>query len=79
MLLNVFASNLRRYRLALGFSQEKLAELTGLHRTYISAIERGKRNISISNIEKVAIALGIEPWRLLLVNTQDTEGKKDEC
>ena len=46
-LLHVFAQNVRYYRLQLGLSQEELASLSGLHRTYISAIERERRNISL--------------------------------
>lgn len=47
-------------------SQEALADLAGLHRTYISAIERERRNISIDNIENIAAALNIEPYQLFL-------------
>ncbi len=61
----IFARNLRRERQARGFSQEKLADLAGLHRTYISSVECGERNISIDNIECLAKALGIEPALLL--------------
>lgn len=64
-LLHIFAQNVYAYRAAKGISQEKLAELSGLHRTYISAIEREKRNISIDNIERIATALDIEPYKLL--------------
>lgn len=50
--LKVFAANLRRYRNQLGLSQESFAEKAGLHRTYISAIEHGKRSIALENVQK---------------------------
>jgi transcriptional regulator with XRE-family HTH domain len=56
----VFASNLRRFRLSKGLSQEALAELAGLHRTYVSSVERGERNISVDNMERLAFALGVD-------------------
>ncbi len=64
-LIHIFAVNVRFYRLKAGLSQEKLAELAGLHRTYISAIERERRNISIENIESIAGALHVEAYKLL--------------
>ena len=64
-LLHIFSLNVKKYRIEKGFSQEKLADLAGLHRTYISAIERERRNISIENIEKIAIALDIDAFLLL--------------
>lgn len=51
---------IRKLREEKGFSQEKLAELCGLHRTYISTVELGKRNISLVNIEKIANALSCQ-------------------
>lgn len=57
--------NIKKYRLANNISQEKLAELSGLHRTYISSVELGKRNISIENIYRVSLALQINPILLL--------------
>lgn len=48
-----------------GLSQEKLADLSGLHRTYIGAVERGERNISIKNIFRIAKALEIRVTELL--------------
>ena len=63
-ILRVFGTNVRKYRNKLGISQEKLAEKCGLHRTYISDIERFKRSISLDNIQKIADALGIETYKL---------------
>ena len=65
-LLHYFASNVKRYRKERGYSQEYLAELAGLHRTYISALEREKRNISMGNIERISEALQIEPYLLFV-------------
>ncbi|MCK5065276.1 MAG: helix-turn-helix transcriptional regulator [Candidatus Fermentibacteraceae bacterium] len=59
-----FGHNLRRLRHAKGLSQEKLGELSGLHRNYISSIERGERNIGLLNILRIAKALEIHPSRL---------------
>ena len=53
-----FGKILRERRLAQGLSQEALAEIAGLHFTYVSSTERGERNISLANIEKLAKALG---------------------
>ncbi|WP_027216792.1 helix-turn-helix domain-containing protein [Butyrivibrio fibrisolvens] len=65
-LIHIFAVNVKSYRNEKGLSQEDLADLSGLHRTYISAIERERRNISIENIEKIACALNVPPHYLLL-------------
>ncbi len=65
-LIHCFAVNVRYYRNKCGYSQEYLAELAGLHRTYISAVERERRNISIENIQHIAEALNIEPYLLLM-------------
>ena len=65
-ILHVFGSNVRHYRELKGVSQEKLAEMSGLHRTYISDIERFQRSISLSNVQKIADALGIETHLLFV-------------
>lgn len=58
--------NVRKYRKNLGVSQERFAEMCGLHRTYISDIECGQRNVSVENIQKIAEALKIESYKLLI-------------
>ena len=54
-----FAASVRKFRSDLGISQEQLAERAGLHRSYIADIERGKRNITLLSIEKLAGGLGV--------------------
>ena len=61
----------RKYREQLGISQEAFAEKCGLHRTYISAVERQRRSISLGNIQKIADALEVETYLLFI----DNEGK----
>jgi len=61
----VFAKNLKRLRLEKGLSQEALADLAGLHRTYVGAVERGERNISIDNVERLTTALECDVKELL--------------
>ncbi|MGA2543258.1 MAG: helix-turn-helix transcriptional regulator [Verrucomicrobiota bacterium] len=56
--LSQFGQNVRRFREAKGLSQEALAELAGLDRTYVSDIERGRRNLGIKNVARLAKALG---------------------
>ncbi len=60
-----FASNLKEQRLARGLSQEDLADLCGLHRTYVGSVERGERNISIDNMERLAISLDVPMEQLI--------------
>ena len=60
-----FGETVREMRLALDLSQEMLAELTGLHRTYIGSVERGERNINLQNIVSIAHALQVSPAELL--------------
>ena len=59
-------SNVRKFREALGISQEELAERSGLHRTYVGSVERGERNVSLENIVLLARALGEAPSELLV-------------
>lgn len=64
-LVSVFAANVRRMRLERGLSQEDLAEAAGVHRTYVGMLERCEKNVTIYNIERIALALGVEPASLL--------------
>ena len=59
-----FGKNVAHYRKEAGLTQERLGELTGLDRGYISGVERGVRNPAIVNIEKIAKALRVKPSRL---------------
>jgi transcriptional regulator with XRE-family HTH domain len=65
-LRKVLADNLRHLRALRGLSQESLADLVGLHRTYIGSIERSERNVSLDNIEQIADSLEISAGDLLL-------------
>jgi transcriptional regulator with XRE-family HTH domain len=70
----VVAANVKRGRRALGLSQEAFADECGLHRTYIGSIERGERNVSIDNIERIASALGVAGYELLKGDGKDKGG-----
>ena len=61
----IFAENLRKARRAKELSQEGLAELAGLHRTYVGSVERAERNVSIDNMERLAAAVGVALPELL--------------
>lgn len=65
-IIKVFGQNLRKYRNQLGLSQEKFAEVCGLHRTYISDIECFRRSISLENIQRIADALNIDTYKLFI-------------
>lgn len=67
-----FAHNLRKIRVSQGISQEKLADLAELHRTYVSSVERCERNITVDNMEKLARALGVDIRELLLPYDKST-------
>lgn len=72
-ILKVFGGNVKKYREELGLSQEAFAEKCGLHRTYISAVERQRRSIALGNVQKIADALGVETYRLFLEEGQRPE------
>lgn len=70
-IIKVFGTNVRNYRKEKNISQEKLAELSGLHRTYISDIECFRRSISLDNIQKIADALEIKTYKLFMEQKND--------
>lgn len=75
-IVRVFGSNLKRYRTALGLSQEAFAEKCGLHRTYISAIECYRRSIALENVQRIADALGVEAYQLFLVDEENIQNDR---
>ena len=70
-IVKVFGDNLRKYRNALGISQEAFAEKCGLPRTYISAIECYRRSIALENVQRIADALGIETYKLFMEDEEN--------
>jgi transcriptional regulator with XRE-family HTH domain len=64
-LRDTLAKNMRRLRATRKLTQEALAYDCGINRTYLSAVERSERNVSIDNIARIAKALQVEPWKLL--------------
>lgn len=66
-----FGSTVGRLRVAAGLSQEKLAQLSGLHATTISAVERGKMSVTLEKLEGLARGLRISPWELVRVAATD--------
>lgn len=71
----LFGSNVRSLRLKKRISQEAFAEACGLHRTYIGSVERGERNISIENMERIAAALGAQLGDLIAADGHQGEGE----
>ncbi len=72
-LRGVLADNLRAFRRSKGLSQESLADLCELHRTYIGSVERGERNVTLSTLEILARILGVSVPQLLTPGTNDSE------
>ena len=62
---DVLAYWIRLLRVEKGWSQERLAHECDLDRTYVSAVERSRWNVSLANIERMGAALGVAPWQLL--------------
>lgn len=68
----IIANNIRKLRQMQKLSQEDFAEKAELHRTYIGSIERGERNVSVDNLERIAKALGVDIRKLFDDNDEAT-------
>lgn len=64
-IIYIVAKNIKKYRTIRKLTQEQLAELSDLHRTYIGSVERAERNLSLENLERIAKALKVSPKDLL--------------
>lgn len=71
-LQRVVGRNLRRIRLERGYSQEAFAEVLGVHRTYLGAVERGERNLTLQTVERLAGDLGVDAECLILGSACET-------
>lgn len=60
-----FGKTVRRLREEAGYSQESFADRAKVHRTYMGTVERGETNLTLENIEKLALALELKIWQLL--------------
>ncbi len=76
-LRSIVAANIRRYRKALGISQQNFAYDIEMDRTYFGGIERGQRNVAIDNIERIAAGLKISPHLLLIDPKAAPESAED--
>jgi transcriptional regulator with XRE-family HTH domain len=72
----ILADNIRDFRRSKEISQEKLAEMCNLHRTYMGSVERGERNVTLSTLEVIAAALGVSVTKLLTERGIEKDDKK---
>lgn len=73
----VLAENIKDFRRKKGISQEELAELCGLHRTYIGSVERHERNVTLSTLEVLASTLAVTVAELLTKHKSPSNNKAD--
>lgn len=71
----VFGANVRTVRLFKRVTQERLAEITGLHPNYLGSVERGERNVSIVNIQKIVEGLGVDVGALFDSHVETISGR----
>ena len=70
----LLATNVQKIRMQMGLSQEKLAEMAGFHRTYVSQVERSVANATTDNIQKLADVLSVPVARLFEAQKRDSAG-----
>src|SRR5579872_175104 len=75
-LRNNLGRNLRAYRKRMGLTQEQLSERSGLHQTYLSDVERARRNVTLDVVERLAAAVMTSPIELLSDNLQPVEADR---
>jgi len=73
-MMQILADNMREFRRKQGISQEELAEMCNLHRTYVGSVERGERNVTLSTLEAIAAALSIGVSKLLTERGIEKDG-----
>lgn len=74
-IIKVLTDNIRTFREKRNISQEKLADMCNVHRTYIGSVERGERNVTLSTLEAIANALGVTVPMLLTEDSIKNEQK----
>ncbi len=72
----ILADNIRAFRRTKEISQEELAEMCNLHRTYMGSVERGERNVTLSTLEVIAAALGVSVPQLLTGKSIEKDDRK---
>ncbi len=70
ILTKTLSNNIKKLRSDMNLSQEELADKCGLHRTYVGAVERGERNVTLSSLEVLALALNVDVPTLLTDNSK---------
>lgn len=78
-LKEIFGENLRYYRKKKGLSQQEVGEITGVHRVYISEIERGRKNITIDIMEAICVTMGIKVTKMLKERTAKDDEPAEEA
>ena len=63
---SVVGQNVKGFRVHQGYSREELCKLTGIHLNYLSAIERGEKNVTVETLNRISIVLGIDPFVFLI-------------